>query len=147
MRPRELAKLRRRDPRAVAFVHSSPWHVPIRWFVLFDDGERWLGEDEFGRTPAPLPHHGPSCDAQGRARGAGPPPDRPGSENSSELILMHQWLTGSNSASLLEFDYATLCDFMTWDELDDDRSSRDLHEALDALEREEFRMRTSTRAC
>ena len=45
---------------------------------------------------------------------------------------------GFDPASLLELDYATLCDFMTWDELDDDRSSRDLHEALDALEREEF---------
>ena len=40
--------------------------------------------------------------------------------------------------SLLELDYATLCDFMTWDELDDDHCARDLHEALDALEREEF---------
>jgi len=43
-----------------------------------------------------------------------------------------------DQSELLELDYATLCDFMTWDELDDDRSSRDLHEALDALEREEF---------
>ena len=57
----------------------------------------------------------------------------------SELILdLHQWLAGFDPASLLELDYATLCDFMTWDELDDDRSSRDLHEALDALEREEY---------
>ena len=49
---------------------------------------------------------------------------------------LHQWLAGFDPGSLLELDYATLCDFMTWDELDDDRSSRDLHEALDALERE-----------
>src|SRR5215211_4143297 len=46
---RELTKLRRRDPNAVAFCHESPWHVPIRWFVLFRDEERWLGEDEHGR--------------------------------------------------------------------------------------------------
>ena len=40
---RELTRLRRRDPLAVAFCHQSPWHVPIRWFVLFGDDERWLG--------------------------------------------------------------------------------------------------------
>src|ERR687897_766255 len=46
---RELTRLRRRDPQAVSFCHVSPWHVPIRWFVLFHDDERWLGEDEHGR--------------------------------------------------------------------------------------------------
>src|SRR5918995_7254041 len=46
---RELTRLRRRDPQAVSFCHESPWHVPIRWFVLFQDDERRLGEDEHGR--------------------------------------------------------------------------------------------------
>ena len=57
----------------------------------------------------------------------------------SELILdLHQWIAGFDPGSLLELDYATLCDFMTWDELDDDHSARDIHEALEALERGEF---------
>jgi hypothetical protein len=134
---KELAKLRRRDPAAVAFVHQSPWHVPIRWFVLFDDGERWLGEDEFGRTR--LRYRTTARRAMRRAERAVPVLRRTDLGPISELILdLHQWLAGFDPASLLELDYATLCDFMTWDELDDDRSSRDLHEALDALEREEF---------
>jgi hypothetical protein len=134
---KELAKLRRRDPRAVAFVHQSPWHVPIRWFVLFDDGERWLGEDEFGRTR--LRYRTTARRAMRRAERAVPVLRRTDLGPISELILdLHQWLAGFDPGSLLELDYATLCDFMTWDELDDDRSSRDLHEALDALEREEF---------
>ena len=37
---RDLSKVRRRDPSALAFAHQSPWHVPIRWFVLFRDEER-----------------------------------------------------------------------------------------------------------
>jgi hypothetical protein len=134
---KELAKLRRRNPSAVAFVHQSPWHVPIRWFVLFDDGERWLGEDEFGRTR--LRYRTTARRAMRRAERAVPVLRRTDLGPISELILdLHQWLAGFDPGSLLELDYATLCDFMTWDELDDDRSSRDLHEALDALEREEF---------
>jgi hypothetical protein len=134
---KELAKLRRRDPGAVAFVHQSPWHVPIRWFVLFDDGERWLGEDELGRTR--LRYRTTARRAMRRAERAVPVLRRTDLGPISELILdLHQWLAGFDPGSLLELDYATLCDFMTWDELDDDRSSRDLHEALDALEREEF---------
>jgi hypothetical protein len=134
---RQLSKLRRRDPRAVAFVHQSSWHVPIRWFVLFDDGERWLGEDEFGRTR--LRYRTTARRAMRRAERAVPVLRRTDLGPISELILdLHQWLAVFDAASLLELDYATLCDFMSWDELDDDRSSRDLHEALDALELGEF---------
>ena len=46
---RQLARHRRRDPHATSFVHQSPWHVPIRWFALFRDDERRIGEDEHGR--------------------------------------------------------------------------------------------------
>ena len=134
---KQLARLRRRDPHAVAFVHQSPWHVPIRWFVLFDDGERWLGEDEFGRTR--LRYRTTARRAMRRAERAVPVLRRTDLGPISELILdLHQWLATFDPASLLELDYGALCDFMTWDELDDDRSSRDLHEALDALEREEY---------
>jgi len=118
-------------------VHQSPWHVPIRWFALFDDGERWLGEDEFGRTR--LRYRTTARRAMRRAERAVPVLRRTDLGPISELILdLHQWLAGFDPGSLLELDYATLCDFMTWDELDDDRSSRELHEALDALERGEF---------
>src|SRR5438105_5521546 len=46
---RALVRLRRRDPKKVSFVQESPWHAPVRWFVLFDDEERWLGNDQMGR--------------------------------------------------------------------------------------------------
>jgi hypothetical protein len=43
-----------------------------------------------------------------------------------------------DARSVIELDYGELCDFMTWDELDDDHSAADLREALDALERHEY---------
>jgi hypothetical protein len=134
---KEVVRFRRRDPGAVAFVHQSPWHVPIRWFVLFDDDDRWLGEDELGRTR--LRYHTSVRRAMRRAERAVPILRRTDLGPISELILdLHQWLTVFDPGSVLELDYATLCDFMGWDELDDDRSSRELHDALDALEREEY---------
>jgi len=57
----------------------------------------------------------------------------------SDLIVdLHQWMANFDPTSIVELDYAELCDFLTWDELDDDHSVRDIHDALEALEHEEF---------
>src|SRR5436309_6579793 len=45
---RELARLRRRGSTAVPFILQSPWHVPIRWFVLFSDEDRRVAEEGVG---------------------------------------------------------------------------------------------------
>ena len=134
---KELAKLRRRDPAAVAFVHQSPWHVPIRWFVLFDDAERRLREDEHGRLR--LRYRTTVRKAMRRAEDAVPALRRADLGPISEYILdLHQWMAAFDHQSILELDYASLSDLMTWDELDDDRSVRELHEALEALQRYDY---------
>ena len=51
---------------------------------------------------------------------------------------LHQWLSAFEPRSLVELDYGELCDFLTWDELDDDHSAADLREALEALEELEY---------
>ena len=57
----------------------------------------------------------------------------------SDLIVdLHQWMHAFDPSSLLELDYGGLSALLTWDELDEDHSARDVHEALEALEREEF---------
>jgi hypothetical protein len=134
---RELNRLRRRDPNAVTFCHQSAWHVPIRWFVLFDDHERWFGEDEHGRHR--LRYRTTARRALRRAGQAIPVLRRSDLGPISELLLdLHEWIGLFDPKSLVELDYATLCDFLTWDELDDDRSVREVGRALDALERHEF---------
>jgi hypothetical protein len=40
--------------------------------------------------------------------------------------------------SILELDYGGLCAMLTWDEMDDDHSARDIHDALKALGDKEF---------
>ena len=54
------------------------------------------------------------------------------------IVELHQWLSRVRPGSLLELDYGGLCDLLTWDELDDDRSARDVQEALRRSRREEF---------
>jgi hypothetical protein len=134
---RELKRLRRRDPFAVSFVHQSPWHVPIRWFVLFTDAERSLGEDELGRFR--LRYRTTARRANRRIGQAIPVLRRSDLGPISDLLLdLHEWIALFDPASIVELDYGSLCDFLTWDELDDDRSVRDIGLALDALERHEL---------
>jgi len=134
---RELSRMRRRDPYAVAFCHQSPWHVPIRWFVLFVDQERWLGEDEVGRLR--LRYRTSARRALRRAGQAIPVLRRSDLGPISDLLMdLHEWISLFDPRSIVELDYGSLCDFLTWDELDDDRSVRELGLALEALERHEF---------
>jgi hypothetical protein len=129
---RELKRFRRRDPRSVAYIHQSPWHVPIRWFVLVDDAERWLGEDRRGRNR--LRYRTTTRKAMRRAEYAIPVLRRSDLGPISELLVdLHQWLAVFDPQSILELEYGDLCDFLTWDELDDDHSARDIADALDAL--------------
>lgn len=134
---RQLARHRRRDPHAVAFVHESPWHVPIRWFVLFDDDERRLVEDARGRTR--LRYLTTTRKAMRRAENAIPVMRRSDLGPIGEMIVdLHQWMAVFDPRSLVELDYGGLCDFLTWDELDDDHSVSEVQGALDALERHEY---------
>lgn len=134
---RTLARLRRREPDSVSFVQESPWHAPIRWFVLFEDDERWLGNDPSGRLR--LRYRTRVRKAMRRAERAIPVLRRSDLGPVAELLVeLHAWLASFDPSSILDLDYSTLCDLMTWDELDDDRTARELHESLSALEAGEF---------
>lgn len=133
---KELAKMRRRDPRAVAHIMQSPWHVPVRWFTLFDDEERRLTEER-GRHR--LRYRTTARRALRRAEQAVPALRRSDLGPIADLIVeLHEWLALFDPRSIVELDYGGLCDLMTWDELDDDHSARDIQEALKALSSEEF---------
>ena len=122
---RELRRLRRRDPLAVAFCHQSPWHVPIRWFALFVEEERRLGEDEHGQLR--LRYRTTARKALRRAGQTIPLLRRSDLGPIGDLLMdLHEWIALFDARSLVELDYGGLCDFLTWDELDDDRSVRDL---------------------
>jgi len=129
---RELRRMRRRNPGHVATIMQSPWHVPIRWLVLVEDEERRVHDEGEG-------HHRISYltttrKAMGRVERAVPILRHTELGPIADLLVeVHQWLATFDPGSLLELDYGRICHVMTWDEVDDDHSARDVHDALRAL--------------
>ena len=134
---RELARMRRRDPDAISFIHEAAWHVPVRWFILFEDEERRLLQRRDGTWRLRYRTTTAARDAPGRAIHAGAPPSgaRPDRRHDRRAV---RWMSRFDPTSLLELDYGGLTDLMTWDELDDDHSAREIQEALAGLARGEF---------
>ena len=134
---RELQRLRRRARGSLSFIHQSPWHVPVRWFVLFDDQERRLEEAPDGSHRIRYL----TTVARARRRAERVVPILRGADLGpiGELVAeLHEWLGGFDRRSLLELDYDGLCGGLTWNELDDDRSARDVHLAIEALSEGRF---------
>jgi len=131
---RELARIRRRHPTAVPTMLQSPWHVPVRWFLLVDDPERHLAETASGDhrlwywTPLPV--------AKKRAETALQVLRRSALSPLVDLVQdLAQWLQSFHPSSFLELDYASVSSLFTWDELDNDHSGREIQEAVEAIAR------------
>ena len=133
---RELRRLRRRNPGHVAAIMQSPWHVPIRWFVLFEDEERRVSAPGRSRR---LSYLTTMRRAIRRIERSVPILRHSELGPIAELLVdPHQWLATFDPNALLELDYGGLSKLLSWDELDDDHSARDVHEALKALAMQEF---------
>jgi len=129
---RELARLKRREPGAVPSMLQSPWHVPVRWFVLVDDDERRLVERPTGGYR--LYYWTPVQTAKRRADRALQVLRR--SELSPVATLVQdlaEWLAAFHPKSFLELDYGDVSDLFSWDELDNDHSAREIQESVDAI--------------
>jgi hypothetical protein len=128
---RELARLRRRASGAVPFMLQSPWHVPTRWFVLFEDDDRRLVEDDDGYRVRYRTTAGAARKRVDAALGA---------LRRSELAPLVElvgdlgrWLAAFDQRSIVELDYGSVSALFTWDELDNDHSAQEIQEAVEAL--------------
>src|SRR4051794_14316695 len=129
---RELNHLRRRGPAAVPFLLQSPWHVPIRWFVLVTDEERHLAEDpEFGYR---LTYGSDVTRARKRAEVALVALRRSELSPLAELAGdLSRWLAAFDPRSILELDYDGVSALFSWDELDNDHSAQEIQVSVKAL--------------
>jgi hypothetical protein len=129
---RELARLKRREPRAVPSMLQSPWHVPVRWFVLVDDDERRLVQAPDGSDR--MYYWTTIRQAKQRAERAAHVLRRTDLDPLAKLVRdLGQWLGSHPPSSAIELDYGSLCSLFAWDELDNDRSARDVQQAILAL--------------
>jgi hypothetical protein len=136
---RELARMRRRDPRAVPTMLESPWHVPVRWFVLFEDEERLLQEGDDGTLALTYWTHVPK--ARERAQRAAAVLER--GDLRPVAVMVHElddWLSSFSAEAAVELDYADVASGASWNDLDEDHSARDIQSSLDALEAGELEM-------
>src|SRR6266567_37783 len=130
---RELARMKRREPSAVPSMLQSPWHVPVRWFVLVDGEERRLVED--GSGDYRLFYWTPIGVARRRAERALQALRRSDLSPVAGLVRdLGRWLSSFNPHSMVELDYASVSGLFTWDELDNDHSGREIQEAISVVE-------------
>ncbi|WP_043262598.1 hypothetical protein [Streptomyces sp. CT34] len=128
----DYERWRERNPDARPWIRAATWHVPVRWFVLFEDGEREYTEGE--QAPL-LRYRTPMVQARRRvARGLrtlrdaleeGPLIDG--------LVDVGRWLEEFHPRSLVELDYGGLVHAVPEGQLAEDRSAAEVAEGLAAL--------------
>jgi hypothetical protein len=129
---RELARLKRRDPSVAPSILQSPWHVPVRWFILVDDAERRLVETPSGHFR--LYYWSPLGVARKRAERALQVLRRSELSPIAEPVReLAEWLSMFPRHSMVELDYDSVSSMFTWDELDNDHSGHDIQQAIEAL--------------
>jgi hypothetical protein len=129
---RELARLKRRDPSVGPSMLQSPWHVPVRWFILVGEEERRLIESVPGEFR--LFYWTPIGKAKKRAERALQVLRRSELAPVAQLVReLAQWLSAFHPQSMLELDYAGVSSLFSWDELDNDHGGQEIQEAVEAL--------------
>ncbi|MFD4031290.1 hypothetical protein ACFWVP_12370 [Streptomyces sp. NPDC058637] len=124
-----------RNPDARPWIRTTVWHVPVRWFVLFDDEEReYVAVGTEGRRPL-LRYRTPMVQARRRLARA----LRTLRESVDEgplaegLVDVGRWLEEFHPRSLVELDYGGLVHALPGERLAADRSAADVAEGIAAL--------------
>lgn len=130
---RELKAYHRNHPEHRSHILTSAWHVPVRWFTLFDPSEKEVYELPEG----PRIRFRTDIDkARSRTRRAhevltklevfaGP---------AEELNQVLSWLEPFPEGSMVELDYAEVSELFDAQELVLDDSCEQVNKSLDALE-------------
>jgi hypothetical protein len=134
---RELARIRRRESNAVPTMLESPWHVPVRWFALFEDSERRLAERDDGGftlsywTQVPV--------ARERAQRAATVLEQGDLRPVAAMVFeLDDWLSCFGTDAAVELDYGDVATSSGWNDLDEDHSAQQVQDSIDALEAEEL---------
>jgi hypothetical protein len=132
----DYAAWRTRNPDARPWIRTSTWHVPVRWFVLFDDSEREYEPSGGGESKQPvLRYRTPMVQARRRTARA----LRALKDSVVEGLLVDglvdvgRWLEEFHPRSVVELDYGGLVHVIPESGLAEDRSAADVAEGLAAL--------------
>lgn len=129
----ELQRLHERRPAVRSHILTSPWHVPLRWFLAFDSTDREVVDGSNGlrvryRTLVTL-----SSQRLERARNLLKEAGFDGSVT-DDIEELAEWLDDFPEDSLVELDYATVARMFGEGDLVLDESAADLWASIEALE-------------
>ncbi len=130
---RELEDLRRRDPEIRSHILTSAWHVPVRWFVIFDSSERLLdtsGPRTELRYRTTLGEATARIDRAVEILNEAEMPDA----IVTELAALGVWLADFPSDAMIELDYGGIVDLFAESDLVLDDSAAEVWLSIEALE-------------
>lgn len=129
----ELARLHDRHPSARSHILTATWHVPLRWFVAFDAGERELVSGPDGSS---IRYRTSLVRATDRVASALDTLRGAGFDDvvTEELDELRAWLEDFPATSMVELDYGEVAGLFDESDLVFDESAGDVHASLDALD-------------
>jgi hypothetical protein len=134
---RELEAILDRSPGTRSHILTAPFFVPLRWFSLFDAGERMLVEER-GRLT--IRYRTPLRDAIRRVRRSVGVLEEAGFEDGivEQVVDLQSWLEAFPSDGIVELDYGSVASLFSDAELVLDESAADIAASLDALEEGDY---------
>lgn len=130
---RELRAYRRDNPRHRSQVLTTAWHVPVRWFAMFDPAERELYDGPHGprlryrtgieqaRERVDRAHH--ILEKVGMLTGP-----------TEELAHLAEWLAPFSADAMVELDYAEVSELFDPKDLVLDDTCEEVQRSVAALE-------------
>ena len=133
----ELTRLRDQSPAVRSHILTSPWHVPIRWFIAFLHEEKDLYERGLGLS---IRYRTLLGDAVARVERATQIVDGAGFDAMvvGQIRGLESWLRAFPDDAMLELDYAAVAELFSEGDLVMDESAADVAASLHALEQGDF---------
>jgi hypothetical protein len=128
----ELAALGNTRPEVRSHILHANWHVPLRWFALFQDDERILTEDKDGLR---IRYETTIANGKSRLTSALEVLEKSWIDDSvvgavRELI---EWIDGFAYDGIVELDYGSVAAMFEDEDLLEDRSAGEVRACIDAL--------------
>jgi hypothetical protein len=133
----EIESLRENEAHMRAHITSAAWHVPIRWFSAFEDGERILTRESRSvrvRYETELSLAKSRVERAHKILKTAGLPD-PVVQAVGELL---EWMEEFSAHSLIELDYGSVAHLFTDEQLEGDRSAGEVWACLESLEVGDF---------
>ena len=133
----ELDRLHDRFPGVKSHILTAPFAIPLRWFVLFEQGDRLITEED-GRIS--VRYRAALATGLQRVRRAVQVLEDAGFDEAivDQVGDVVRWLVDFPRDALVELDYGTVADLFDEADLVLDESASDIGASLDALAKGDF---------